>query len=54
MGGPFGFGAPNEMDIGFEDREEVDGGSAEGMMSSRGDVCQILSQSVDSHSPFQC
>ena len=42
MGGPFGFGAPNEMDIGFEDREEVDGGFAAGIMSSRGDACQYF------------
>ena len=35
MGGPFGFGAPKEMDMGFDCREEEGEGSAEGMMNSK-------------------
>ena len=36
MGGPLGFEAPKEMEIGFEGREEEEGGSAEGMLSNKG------------------
>lgn len=39
MGGPFGFGTPKEMDIGFEGREDEEGGLAEGMLTVRGAVC---------------
>lgn len=39
MGEPFGFGAPKEMDIGFEGREDEEGGLAEGILTGRGADC---------------
>ena len=39
MGGPLGFGAPKEMDIGFEGREDDEGGSAEGMTTLSNAAC---------------